>query len=586
MSINLAHLDPDKLDELDVEQLRELAQALLDRRGRDAEEIAWRDTKISKLTFELAQLRRLKFDRTSERMSAEQRLLFDEAVDADIAAIDEQLAELKAVLAPKTDEPKQTPRRAALPAALPRREIAHDPENTNCACGCAMKRVGEDVTEKLDYTPGVFTVERHVRGKWACVKCQMLVQAPVPAHVIDKGIPTARLLAHVLVAKHADHLPLYRQEAIFSRAGMAIARSTLAAWVGQCGARLEPLADALKAELLNCQVLHADETPVAVLAPGTGKTQRAYLWAYAAAVTQPIKAVVYDFAAGRSGEHARAFLGHDPARRAPSQQPWIGHLVCDDYSGYKALFERGVTEVGCMAHARRKFVELHAANKSAIAGAAVQWIRELYEVERDIGDLDDESRLQHRQERSAPIAKALHDWLVLQRVKVPDGTASAKAIDYSLNRWAALTRYLRDPRLPIDNNHDEQQIRPWATTRSLCTSFTSTCKHWDLIFGFAATRTHLTGDRGTDLGALEVGDTNLIRGTGNDLFGSEDSVFDQTTNRVVRYAKHRRGFAHRQPFAVLRCGTVRRDVAHTAQRTDTVRGPRLALPGAHSHSVQ
>lgn len=335
--IDIAQLDPKQLEELGVEQLRELTRTLLANRGRDAHEIAWRDAKIDKLTFELAQLKRLKFDRVSERMDAEQRALFDEAVDGDIAAIDEQIAALQATLPPKTDDEKKTPKRAALPERFPRREVRHEPENTTCACGCALKRVGEDISEKLDYTPGVFTVERHVRDKWACGACRTLVQAPVPAAVIDKGIPTAALLAQVLVAKHADHLPLYRQEAIFGRAGLAIPRATLGAWVGQCGARLEPLAEALKAELLHCQVLHADETPVAMLAPGKGKTQRAYLWAYAAATSESIKAVVYDFTPGRSGEHARIFLGHDPERRERDQAAWTGHLVCDDFSGDVAL---------------------------------------------------------------------------------------------------------------------------------------------------------------------------------------------------------------------------------------------------------
>ncbi|HSX89818.1 MAG TPA: IS66 family transposase [Pseudomonas sp.] len=461
--IDIAQIDPDKLDALDAEQLRELTRALLSRSDR---EIAWRDAKIDKLTFELAQLKRLKFDRSSEQMSAEQRALFDEAVNGDIAAIDEQLAALQATLPPKAEGEKKSPKRTPLPERLPRRDVHHEPADTRCGCGQTMKRVGEDVSEKLDYTPGVFTVERHVRGKWCCAACRTLVQAPVAPAVIDKGIPTAGLLAHVLVAKHADHLPLYRQEAIFGRAGLAIPRATLGAWVGQCGARLEPVAQALKAELLRCQVLHADETPVAMLAPGKGKTQRAYLWAYAAARSEPIKAVVYDFTPGRSGEHARAFLGHDAERRERGQAAWAGRLVCDDFSGYKALFELGVTEVGCMAHARRKFVELHSANKSSIAGTALDLFGQLYQVERDIQDLQDPAgRLQQRRSRSAPIAQALHEWLTAQRAKVPGGTATAKAIDYSLNRWAALTRYIEDPRLPIDNNHDEQQIRPWATGR-------------------------------------------------------------------------------------------------------------------------
>jgi transposase len=464
--LGIAQIDPDKLDQLGIDQLRELTRALLERSGRDAHEIGWRDAKIDKLTFEIAQLRRLQYSAKSEQLSADQCALFDEAVDGDIAAIEEQLAALKATLPPKTqDGEKRTPKRGALPARFPRMDRHHEPENTTCGCGCQMSRIGEDVSEKLDYTPGVFTVERHVRGKWACAQCKTLVQAPVPAAVIDKGIPTAGLLAQVLVAKHADHLPLYRQEAIFGRAGLAIPRSTLAAWVGQCGARLQPLADALKAQLLQCQVLHADETPVAVLAPGKGKTQRAYLWAYAAAVSEGLKAVVYDFTEGRSGENARAFLGHDPEHRERDRAPWTGHLVCDDFSGYKALFALGVTEVGCMAHARRKFVELHVANKSTLAQTAIELIGQLYGVERDIRDQDAEHRLQQRRSRATPLAQALHDWLVAQRAKVPHGTATAKAIDYSLNRWAALTRYLDDPRLPIDNNHDEQQIRPWATGR-------------------------------------------------------------------------------------------------------------------------
>jgi len=242
-------------------------------------------------------------------------------------------------------------------------------------------------------------------------------------------------------------------------------RSTLAAWVGQCGARLQPLVEALKARLLECAVLHADETPVSMLAPGTGKTHRAYLWAWTAAAHESIQAVVYDFTASRSGEHARAFLGHDRDRCEREPIPWTGHLVCDDFSGYKWLFERGVTEVGCMAHARRKFVELHVANKSEIAQAALELIGKLYDVERDARDLTPQERLQLRRTRAAPVARALHEWLLAQRVRVSDGTATAKAIDYSLNRWRALVRYLDDPRLPIDNNHDEQQIRPWATGR-------------------------------------------------------------------------------------------------------------------------
>lgn len=208
-----------------------------------------------------------------------------------------------------------------------------------CQCGCQRVRVGEDVSEKLDYTPGVFTVERHIRGKWACKTCETPIQAPVPPHVIDKGIPTAGLLAHTLVSKYGDHLPLYRQERIFARAGLAIPRSALGAWVGVCGVRLQPLVDALHQEILQQGELHADETPVQMLSPGKGKTHRAYLWAYTATQFAGLRAVVYDFADSRAGEHARTFLGD-----------FQGNLVCDDYGGYKAGFQQGIIEIGCAAH--------------------------------------------------------------------------------------------------------------------------------------------------------------------------------------------------------------------------------------------
>jgi len=422
-------------------------------------EIEWRDAKIEKLTFEMAQLRRVKFGKKSEQLDAAQKALFDEAVDADLAALDTQLAELLAKRN-ESEPAAQRPKRAVLPAHLPRVERHHEPQDTICPCGCQMVRIGEDVSEKLDYTPGSFTVQRHVRGKWTCSECRTLTQASVPAEIIDKGLPTSGLLAHVLVAKYSDHLPLYRQEAIFERAGLGLPRSTLAAWVGVCGVRLQPLVGAMKAELLACPVLHADETPVAMLAPGTGKTHRAYLWAYASGAFEPMRAVVYDFTESRSGEHPRAFLGHG------TEWAWKGSLVCDDYSGYKALFAgAGIAEVGCMAHARRKFVELHLANKSTLAATAIELMGRLYGIEREVKHLAPEDRLQERRTRAAPIAKALHEWLVLYRPKVPEGSATAKVMDYSLHRWAALTRYLADPALPIDNNFDEQQIRPWATGR-------------------------------------------------------------------------------------------------------------------------
>ncbi len=441
----MAAMPAPDLDALSAEELRDLVR-------HQATELAWRQAKIDKLTQELALHKRWRFGARTEQWPAEQRHLFEEAVEADLAAIEQELAALKPASA--TTEKRQ-PKRAPLPPELPRTDIRHEPDSTTCRCGCTLRRIGEDVAEKLDYTPGTFTVERHIRGKWVCAACETLIQAPVPPHVIDKGLPTAGLLAQVLVAKYADHLPLYRQEGIFARAGLAIPRSTLAQWVGMCGVALQPLADAMKAELLGLPVLHADETPVAMLDPGAGKTHRAYLWSYMSGTFAPWQAVLYDFTDSRAGKHARDFLGK-----------WCGTLVCDDYSGYKALFADGVTEAGCMAHARRKFFDLASSHQSPLATQALDYFGRLYGVERAVADLDDTGRLQQRQAEARPIADALHAWLVAQRQQVTNGTAIAKAIDYSLSRWGPLTRYLEDPQVPIDNNWVENRIRPIAIGRN------------------------------------------------------------------------------------------------------------------------
>lgn len=406
-----------------------------------------------KFTYENALLKRMKFAAQSERFNPEQRNLLEDEIDADLAAVADEIDALETPANPPQN--KKQAKRQPLPASLPRREIRHEPGSTTCQCGCQMKRIGEDVAEKLDYVPGVFSVERHVRSKWACSQCKTIVQAPVDAHIIDKGIPTAGLLAQVLVAKYADHLPLYRQEGIFGRAGVAIPRSTLAQWVGVCGVRLQPLVDAMKAQILQHRVLHADETPVQMLKPGDVKTHRAYLWAYAPGAFEDIKAVVYDFCESRAGEHARKFLGE-----------WRGSLTCDDFSGYKALIATGVTEVGCLAHAWRKFFSLHVANKSQIAEFALEQFSRVYDIEREVKSLGAEQRKQIRQQQSKPVLDALHQWMALQRQKVPDGSATAKALDYSLRRWVALTRFVDDGRLPADNNWIENQIRPIAIGRN------------------------------------------------------------------------------------------------------------------------
>lgn len=465
---------PQQLDALDPQQMRQALLTLMaEVAAKDellachAREATFKQALIDKLTHEVANLRRLKYAVTSEKfcagISAEQKSLIEETLDSDIAQLTAELEQADDDAQGARDKKtKQHPRREPLPAHLPRRDVHHEPENTACACGCAMKRIGQDIAERLDYEPGVFTVERHVRGKWACAHCQKLVQAPVPAHVIDKGIPTAGLLAQVLVAKFLDHLPLYRQERIFERAGMLIARSTLAQWVGECGAQLQPLVDALTNELLRHGVLHADETPVGMLKPGNKKTHKAYIWTYCTTSFNATRAVVFNFAETRGGENVRGFLRQD----GTGEQAWRGTLVTDGFSGYKASFERGVTEAGCVAHARRKFHELWANHASKVGQQALRYFQVLFRIEEDIAAATAKERRRVRQRKSRRVAAALHKWLLAQRQLVPDGSATAKAIDYSLKRWKALTRYIDDGDVPISNNWVENQIRPIALGRS------------------------------------------------------------------------------------------------------------------------
>lgn len=462
---------------------RTLAQQLIEHIAEQTRELVTRQVHIDKLTHEMAVLKRLKFAAKAEGFNLGQLPLIREAVtealDEDLAAVAQEIDAQSKVAAPSQTAPaaaaRPTRTRPALPAELPRRNIAHEPASTQCPCGCALKRIGQDVCERLDYTPGTFTVERHIRGRWVCTdrRCAQctVVQAPMPAHIIDRGLATPGLLAHVLVAKYADHLPLYRQESIYERAGCPLGRSTLAQWVGQCGVHLQPVVDVLKAALLAQPVLHADETPVGLLDPGSGKTHRAYLWAYGSTVYAPVKAVVYDFATSRSGAHARAFLGHEPGHKPGDgtrdelerpPDPWRGTLVCDDYGGYKALFvgDSGVREAGCLAHARRKFHELWVSHKSPLAAQALVHIQGLYALEREGSVLSVPERERLRRERGQPLAQAFFEWLVQERRKLPEGGALVRAMDYSLKRWTALTHYLTDGHVPADNNWLENRIRP------------------------------------------------------------------------------------------------------------------------------
>ena len=455
-----------------AERDRQLAQRqeLLQRKDR---EIALRDAKLEKLEFELARFKRWKFGAKAEAMSAEQRRLFEETLVEDEAALQAALEQLRAEGAVEGQtQPKaapRRPRREALPDHLRRVEHRHEPEDTTCpneGCGAPMTRIGEDVSERLDIVPAEFFVHRHVYGKWACRCCQTLTQEPAAPEVIEGGMPASGLLAHTLISRFADHLPYYRQEMINARSGVHTPRSTLAAWAGQAGAALEPLYDAHKRFVLTCRVLHADETPVALLDPGAGKTRRAYVWAYGRSRHDPTPGVVYDFCLGRGAQYPVAFLAGDS--RA-GQRRWAGTLLSDRYSGYDTVLDERVypdrRAAACVAHARRKFDELAKAGTSALAEQAIRRLARIYEIEAELTTLSDERRRAARQELARPLWDKLQKWLQLERRLVLDGGATAAAIDYTLNHWVALTHHLDDGAVPIDNNHLEQQIKPWAMGR-------------------------------------------------------------------------------------------------------------------------
>lgn len=422
---------------------------LLDKSQSDALRLQQADLKIRALTLELAYYKRIRFANKSEQFSAEQRELFEESWNTDTSAQEAEVEQLS----PRQPVKRVRAGRQPLPDHLLRIEHRHEPDSCTCGqCGKDLVKIGEDISEQLDVEPARFFVHRHIRPQYACRACETISAAPIPAAIIDGGMAAPGLLTWVMISKFLDHLPLYRLEQIAARQQVPLARSTLAEWVGRVGVALQPLVDRLTALLRERHVLHADETPVPQLDPGQGKTKKAYLWAYRSNDLEPgPPMLVFDYQPGRHGLHARNFL-----------EDWHGHLMVDDYAGYKALFAQGVTELACLAHARRKFFDLYAANQSPIAAEALRRIGELYDVERQAQAMDAASRLQLRQNEARPRLEALHAWLRQTRIRVADGGGTAKALDYSIKRWPALIRYADSGVLPIDNNPVENSIRPIA----------------------------------------------------------------------------------------------------------------------------
>lgn len=399
-----------------------------------------------------AKLRRMQFGRSSERL------------DRQIEQMELRLEELQSAQvalppAPKKAERKSQPVRRPLPEHLPREQVVHEPACNCPQCGTAMRKIGEDVSEVLDYVPARFRVIRHVRPKLACPECDRIVQLEAPSRPIARGLAGPGLLAHVLVSKYADHLPLYRQSEIYAREGVELERSTLAEWVGGCQRLVEPLVEALARYVFAAGKLHADDTPVPVLDPGRGKTKTGRLWTYVRddrpGGSEDPAAVLFRYSPDRRGEHPRTHLSE-----------FAGILQADAYSGFAELYESDkIREAACWAHARRAFYDIHKATESPIAAEALERIAALYAIESEIRGRPPGERQAVRQARTGPLLESLHEWLKQTLGKLSKKSELAKAISYVLTRWLALTRYRDDGGVEIDNNAAERALRAVALGR-------------------------------------------------------------------------------------------------------------------------
>ncbi len=435
--------EPGTLPE-DAEELRAFTARLL-------AEVKAQAVLIEKLRHQLAGHRAHRFGASSE--TADQLQLALET--SEIAA-----SAMTATLRLPDVEEKDRPKRQPIPDHIPRTEIEITPGEDCCAgCGGALRRIGEDVTEELEYVPGRFVVNRIVRPRFACSGCESFTQAPLPSRPIDRGRPGPGLLAHVLVSKYADHLPLYRQSQIFARDGIDLDRSTLADWVGKSTALLEPLADAIGRHVLAGEAIFADDTPVRMLAPGTGKTQTARLWTYVrderpwAGDAPP--AAWYRFSGDRKGRHPKEHLSG-----------FKGWMHADGYAGFEDIYRSGdIHEVACMAHIRRKFVDVQKAQGSAIAETAIRRIAELYAIEKEIRGSPPDRRAEIRRAKARDIFEDLEAWLEAQLTTIPGKSPLAAAIRYALTRMPRLRPYLDHGALEIDNNAAERAMRSIALGR-------------------------------------------------------------------------------------------------------------------------
>ena len=413
-------------------------------------ELKSRDMLIQKLRHQVAGQNIHRFGSKAEGLNQPQLRLEDEEV-ADAAA--------SPIAPPKQVNEDAKTKRKPKPEHLPRVEQMLSAGDACTGCGGALRELGRNTTEELEYVPGRFVVNQIIRPRMACKDCECISQAPMPSRPIEKGISGPGFLAHVLVNKYADHLPLYRQAQIFAREDLDIDRSTLAGWVGKSAVLLEPLAEAIKRHVLSGQAIFADDTPVKMLAPGNGKTKTARFWAYDRDErpwgSDAPPAAWYQFTPDCKGIR--------PSEHLKDYQGW---MHADDYAGFEELYRSGkIKEVACMAHVRRKFVDVFKSQGSHVAEQAIKRIAQLYGVEKEVRGLPPERRVKLRQAKATPILDDLESWLQSELPKLSGKTPLANALRYALTRMKRLRGYLDHGFLELDNNTAERSMRGIAIGR-------------------------------------------------------------------------------------------------------------------------
>jgi len=447
------------LDALDPEALKALVLAKHSESLEQHKELTSSTHQIEHLKLVVEKYRQMIFGKKSEKLTGELGQLEFRLEELETTQAAEEAAQAAQEAAQHgstqaVTKPRRRPVRKPLPEDLPREVITHLPPYTCCPdCSGVLRQFGEDVSEQLERIPASFKVIRHVRPKFACEDCERIAEAPAPARPIERGLPGPDLLAHVLVSKYGNHLPLYRQSEMFAREGVDLDRSTLAGWVGGASELLAPLVDQIRKHVLAASKIHADDTPVPVLAPGNGKTSTGRLWTYVrddrpAGYTTP-PAVWFTYSEDRKGEHPRRHL-----------KDFKGALQADAYAGFHHLYGDGaIYEVSCWAHARRKFHDIHVVHASPTTTEAIARIGALYGIEEQIRGKPVDIRRSVRQDRAKPLLDDLHRWMEKTLASLSAKSETAGAIRYALSRWRALTRYVDNGLLEIDNNAAERSLR-------------------------------------------------------------------------------------------------------------------------------